>query len=88
MLRDMYNLMRHVLGATTLVTRLRRALAHYRCGRDTTCDQQFASSYASSDDHDQGSDHRSPRNSPDNDPPLASSSSHHGEEAGPSSTSN
>ena len=35
MLCDMYSLMRHVIGATTLVTRLRRVLARYRHGRDT-----------------------------------------------------
>ena len=32
MLRDMYNLMRHVVGDTTLVTWLRRIVARYRCG--------------------------------------------------------
>ena len=30
--RDMYNLMRHVVGATTLVTWLRRTIARYRHG--------------------------------------------------------
>ena len=53
MTRDMYNLMRHVVGATTLVTRLRRTLACYRRGRGTSPDRQSASSTdASSNDHD------------------------------------
>ena len=62
MLRDMYNLMRHAIGAMILVTLLRRTLACYRCGRDATHDRKSASSdNASSNDHDQGSDHCSPR---------------------------
>ena len=35
---DMYNLMRHVVGATTLVTQLRRTIARYRRGRDVARD--------------------------------------------------
>ena len=30
--RDMYSLMRHVIGAMTVVTRSRRTVARYRCG--------------------------------------------------------
>ena len=30
--RDMYNLMWHVVGVTTVVMRLRRTVARYRCG--------------------------------------------------------
>ena len=60
MLRDVDNLMHHVVGATTLVTRLRRALRHYRHGQDAAR-QHPKSRDASSDDHDQGSDHPSLR---------------------------
>ena len=35
---DMYSLVRHVIGATTLVKRLRRTVAHYRFGRDAPRD--------------------------------------------------
>ena len=53
MLCDMYSLMQHVVGATTLVICLRRALSRYRHGRDAMpCDQRSMSSDASSDDHD------------------------------------
>ena len=45
------------------------------------------SSNASSDDHDQCSDHHSPHAAPDEQPPLASSNSHHGEQIGPSAMS-
>ena len=76
----MYNLMRHVIGATTLVMWLRRIVARYRRGRDVARDRQSVRSDSSSHD-------RSPRATPDEQPPLASSNSHHGDEAGPSDTS-
>ena len=47
---DMYKLMRHVVGAMTLVTRLRRTIAHYRRGQDASCDRQLASNDSSSHD--------------------------------------
>ena len=78
--RDMYNLMRHVVGATTLVTQLRRTVASYRRGRDATLDRQSASSDTSFDD-------LSPHVMLDEQPPLASSNNHHREQAGPSATS-
>ena len=57
MSRDMYNLMWHVVGAMTTVTQLRRIVARYRHGRDTTRDRQSASNDSSSHD-------RSPRTAP------------------------
>ena len=83
MLRDMYGLMRHVVGATTAVTRLRRIVHSYRRSRATTRDGQSASS-------DSGASHdHSPCAAPDeHEAPLAASSSHHGNEGGPSATSN
>ena len=80
MLHDIYSLMWHVVGATTLVTLLRRIISRYRHGQDASHDQQYATSDSSSDD-------RSPRDMSDEQPPLASSSIHHGDEAGPSATS-
>ena len=78
---DMYSLMRHVVGATTAVTRLRRTVTRYRHGQATTRDGKFASSDSSSHD-------RSPHATPDeHEPPLASSSSHHGDEVRPLATS-
>ena len=77
---DMYSLMQHVIGATTLVTWLRRTVARYRHGQDATHGRQSTRSDASSDD-------LSPRVAPDEKPPLASRSSHHGEKVGPSATS-
>ena len=62
---DMYNLMWHVVRATTLVMRLRRTLAHYKSGQDTTLDRQSVSGDASYSDHNHGSDRRSPRVMPD-----------------------
>ena len=80
--RDMLTLMWHVIGATGLVARLRRALRHRR-GRDAI--RRLLSSDASSDDHDHGSDHRSPHA---RDEQLATStSSHDHEKAGPSMSS-
>ena len=80
MLRDMYSLMRHVVGATKAVTRLRRTVARYRRGRDVARDGKSMSSDPSSHD-------RSPRVAPDeHEAPLASSN-HHGDEAGPLATS-
>ena len=38
MLRDMYGLMRHIVVATTAVTRLRRIFRSYRRSRDVACD--------------------------------------------------
>ena len=38
MLCDMYSLMRHVIGAKTLVTQLRRTIACYRRGQDVAHD--------------------------------------------------
>ena len=78
--RDMYSLMRHVVGATTTVTWLRRIVAHYRHGRDAGRDRHSASSNSSSHD-------RSPCIALDEKPPLGSSSSHHGDEVGPLATS-
>ena len=76
---DMYGLMRHVVGATTVVTRLRRIFHSYRRSQAAARDGQSASS----DSH--ASHDRSPHTAPDeHDAPLASSSSHHGDEAGPS----
>ena len=81
MSHDMYSLMRHVVGVTTVVTRLRRTIARYRHGRAAARDGQSESSDSSSHD-------RSPRATPDeHEPPLASSSNHHGDEASPSATS-
>ena len=79
--RYMYSLMRHVRGATTLITGLRRTIARYRRGRDVAHDRKSARRNSSSHD-------RSPRIMPDEHPPLASSSSYHGDEARPSATSN
>ena len=79
--RDMYSLMRHVVGVTKTVTQLRRNVAPYRCGRAATRDGQSMSNDSSSHD-------RSPSAAPDeHEPPLACSSSHHGDEAGPLATS-
>ena len=82
MLHDMYNLMRHVVGAMTVFMQLRRIFSRYRHGRAATCDHgQSASNDSSSPD-------LSPRPALDeHEPPLASSSSHHGDEAGPLATS-
>ena len=82
MSRDMYGLMRHVVGATTAVMRLRRNVRSYRRSQAAAGDGQSASS----DSH--ASHDRSPRDMVDeNEAPLAASSSHHGDEAGPSATS-
>ena len=81
MLRDMYSLMWHVIGATIAIMWMRRTIACYRHRRTTTRDGQSASSDSSSHD-------RSPRTMPnEHKSPLASSSSHHGDEAEPSATS-
>ena len=80
--RDMYGLMRHVVGATTVVTRLRRIVRSYRRSRAAARDGYFASS----DSH--ASHDRSPRSALDeHEAPLATSDSHHGDEAGPLATS-
>ena len=42
MLRDMYSLMRHVVGATIAVTRLRRIVRSYRRSQAVACDRQSA----------------------------------------------
>ena len=79
---EMYSLMRHVVGATRAVTRLRRIVRSYRRSRAAARDGQSTSSNSDAS-HD-----RSPRIAPnEHEPPLASSSSHHGDEAGPSATS-
>ena len=81
---DMYDLMRHVVGATTDVTRLRRIVRSYRCSRAVARDGQSTSS-----DSDASRDH-SPCGAPDDQheaPLVASDTSHHGDEAGPSATS-
>ena len=79
MLCDMYSLMWHVVGATTLVTQLRRTVARYRRGRAAARDGQSVRNNSSHD--------HSPRTvSDEHEAPLASSS-HHGDEAGPSATS-
>ena len=39
MSRDMYRLMRHVVGAMTLVMQLRRIVPHYRHGQDAEHDR-------------------------------------------------
>ena len=80
MLRDMYDLMQHVVGATTAVTRLRRIVCSYRHSRAMARDGQSTCS-----DSDASRD-RSPRDAPDeqHEAPLpASDTSHHGDEAGP-----
>ena len=72
--------MRHVVGATKTVTRLRMTVACYRHTQAIVHDGQFVSSDSSSHD-------RSPCAAPDeHEAPLASSS-HHGDEAGPLATS-
>ena len=79
--RDMYNLMRHVIGATADVTRLTRIVKCYRCGRDVEGGGKSTSSDSSSHD-------RSPRAaSNEHEPPLKSNNNHHGDEAVPSVTS-
>ena len=81
---DMYGLMRHVIGAMTVVTRLRRIVHSYRRSRATARDGQSTGSESDAS-HD-----RSPRGAPDDQheaPLLASHTSHHGDEAGPSATS-
>ena len=80
MSRDMYSLMWHVVGVTTAFTRLTRIVARY--DRTVACDgQSVRHSVPSSHD-------RSPCSAPDeNEPPLASSRSRHGDEAGPSASS-
>ena len=55
---DMYSLMRHVVGATTLVMQLRRTVTRYRRARDVAHDRQPASNDSSSHD-------RSPHATPD-----------------------
>ena len=80
--RDMYSLMRHVVGATKTITRMRRIVRSYRCSQVATRDGQSASS-----DSDASRD-SSPSGSPDDQheaPLAASDTSHHGDEAGPSS---
>ena len=48
--RDIYSLMRHVVGATTSVTRLRSNIARYRRSQAATHDGQSTSSGSSSHD--------------------------------------
>ena len=76
---DMYMLMQHVVGATTLVTQLRRTVGRYRHGRDVAHDRKSARSHSSSHDF-------SPRAAPNEQPPLASNNSYHGGEVEPSAT--
>ena len=77
---DMYNLMRHVVGVMTSFMQLTGDVAHY--DQDKTRDgQSVRRSIPSSHDC---STHTAPN---EHEPPLASSSCHHGDEARPSATS-
>ena len=79
---DMLTLIRHVVGATNLVVHFRRALRR-RHGRDAVHRQ--SSNNALSDDHDQGSDHRSPRAGDEQ--PTALTNNHDHEQVGPPTSS-
>ena len=80
--RDMYGLMRHVVGPTTAIARLRRIVHSYRRSRAVAHDGQSVSS----DSH--ASHDRSPRGALDeHEAPLVASDSHHGDEVGPSAMS-
>ena len=79
-MHDMDNLMRHVVGATKIVMRLRRTVAHYRRGRAAAREGQFMSSDSSSHDH-------SPRVTPDEHEAPLTSRSNHGDEVVPLATS-
>ena len=86
MSREMYSLMRHVVGATTTVMQLRRLVRSHRHSRVAAHDGQSANS------HSDASRDRSPCGTLDDqdEAPLTTSdtSDHHGDEVGPSATSN
>ena len=77
MSRDMYSLMWHVVGVTTTFTQLTRTVARYE--RAAAHDGQSVRRSIPSTSH----DHSQPCTVPDLhvEPPVASTSSHHGDEA-------
>ena len=78
--RNMYSLMHHVVGVTTTLTQLKRTVTHY--DRAATHDGQSARRIIPS-----SHDCSQPRTAANlHEPPLASTSCHHGDEARPSTT--